>query len=138
MIWTLVRVVFFGALLVGGLLAYETALVIDTGGQSNECGAVIEVLNGCGRKGIGERASEVLIDRGFDVMFLGNADDFNYEETLVIDRTGDPSKAVALTEALGVGRVISQQNASSYVEATVIVGKDFAMLRPGKMLRAGQ
>jgi hypothetical protein len=134
MIWTLVRVVFFGVLLLGGLLAYETALVIDTGGLSNECSVVVEVLNGCGRKGIGERASEVLMDHGFDVMFLGNADDFEYTETLVIDRTGDRSKAVALTEALGVGRVISQQSTSSYVEATVIVGTDFALMRPGKML----
>ena len=138
MIWTLVRVIILVALLLGGLVAYETALVIDTGGFSSECGAVIEVLNGCGRKGIGERASEVLIDHGFDVMFLGNAEDFEYEETLVIDRAGDRSKAVGLTEALGVGRVISQQSASSYVEATVIVGKDFAMLRPGKMLRVEQ
>jgi len=132
---TLAKVVFFFAVLLSGMVAYETALVIDAGGLSNESTVVVEVLNGCGRKGIGERASEVLIERGFDVMFLGNADDFLYEETLVIDRVGDRSKAVAVAEALGVGRLISQQSTASYVEATVIVGKDFALMRPARMER---
>jgi calcineurin-like phosphoesterase len=130
MIWMLVRVVFFGVLFLAGRLAYDTALLVDAGGLSNESTVVIEVLNGCGRKGIGERATELLTDLGFDVMFLGNADDFQYQETLVLDRVGDRSKAVGITEALGVGSVISQLNSNSYVEATVIVGKDFDLLRP--------
>jgi len=121
-----VRVVLVGLLSLAGYLAYETASLLDVGGLSNESTVVVEVLNGCGRKGIGERATEILNDKGFDVMFVGNADDFGYEETLVVDRIGDPSKAVAIGEALGAGRVVCQTNTSSYVEVTVILGKDFA------------
>jgi hypothetical protein len=59
-------------------------------------------------------------------MFVGNAEDFGYDRTLVVDRIGDPSKAKAIVDALGLGQVISQVNASSYVEATVVVGSDLA------------
>ncbi|MFZ1947983.1 MAG: LytR C-terminal domain-containing protein [bacterium] len=121
-----VRVVLVGLISLAGYLAYETASVVDVGGLSNESTVVVEVLNGCGRRGVGERATEILSDKGFDVMFVGNADDYGYEETLLVDRSGDPSKAVAIGEALGAGMVVHQVNASSYVEVTVILGKDFA------------
>jgi hypothetical protein len=114
------------AVLLGAHLAWETAQMIDGGGISGEARVVVEVLNGCGRSGIGERVCALLSDQNFDVMFVGNAEDFGYDRTLVVDRIGDPSKAKAIVDALGLGQVISQVNASSYVEATVVVGSDLA------------
>jgi calcineurin-like phosphoesterase len=121
-----VRVVLVGLVSLAGYIAYETASLVDVGGLTNESTVVVEVLNGCGRRGVGERATEILSDKGFDVMFVGNADDYGYEKTLLVDRSGDPSKAVAIGEALGTGMVVHQVNTSSYVEVTVILGKDFA------------
>jgi len=123
-IGTLVKAAVLLLVLLSAHLAYETALLIDVRGLSGEARVVVEVLNGCGRSGIGERVSEFLSDKGFDVMFVGNADDFQYDRTLIVDRTGDLSKAVALADALGLGQVISQINTSTYVEATVVVGSD--------------
>jgi len=106
--------------------AYQTASLVGLTGPSGETTVVVEVLNGCGQKGIGERASELLSDQGFDVMFVGNADDFKYDRTLIVDRTGDLSKANAIADVLGVGLVISQLSTASYVEATLVVGNDAA------------
>jgi len=106
--------------------AYQTASLVGVTGPTGEGTVVVEVLNGCGLKGIGERACQLLNDQGFDVMFVGNADDFGYERTLVVDRTGDLSKANAIADVLGIGQVISQLSASTYVEATLVVGNDAA------------
>lgn len=127
MIGALVKAVGLLVVFLGAHLAYETACLIDVEGLSGEARVVVEVLNGCGRSGIGERVSEFLADRNCDVMFVGNADDFKYDRTLVVDRTGDLSKAVALADAMGLGQVISQVNTATYVEATVVVGSDFAL-----------
>lgn len=128
MIGLAVKVVALLLVLLSAYLGYETACLIDAGGLSGEARVVVEVLNGCGRSGIGERVSQLLSDRNFDVMFVGNADDFKYDRTLVVDRTGDLSKAVAVADALGLGQVISQVNTATYVEATVVVGNDLASL----------
>ena len=106
--------------------AYLTASLVGVAGPSGEMTVVVEVLNGCGQRGIGDRASELLSDQGFDVMFVGNADDFQYDRTLIVDRTGDLSKANAIRDVLGVGQVISQLSSATYVEATLVVGSDAA------------
>lgn len=124
MIGVLAKAVALLLIFLSAHLAYETASLVDTGGLSGEARVVVEVLNGCGRSGIGERVSEFLTDRNFDVMFVGNADDFRYERTLIVDRTGDLSKAVAIADAMGLGQVISQVNTATYVEATVVAGSD--------------
>jgi len=128
MIWTVARVVGFLMLLLAGYFAYHTARQLDQIDSASEVSVIVEVLNGCGRGGIGDRASEFLTDKGFDVMFIGNADDFQYDQTLVIERSGDRTKAAAIAEALGVGQVILQSNRSSFVEVTVVLGKDIAAL----------
>jgi hypothetical protein len=124
MIGVAARSVVLALLLLAGGLAHDTATRLDTAGITGEGSAVVEVLNGCGSRGIADRVCELLIARGFDVMFVGNADDFLYDRTLVVDRVGDLSKATAVAEAIGAGAVISQQNSASFVETTVVLGKD--------------
>lgn len=91
-----------------------------------EVPVIVEVLNGCGVSGVADRVASRLKDQGFDVMFVGNADDFRYEETLVVDRSGACSKAVTVARALGVGNVIQQVRGSFLVDVTVVVGSDKA------------
>ena len=43
-----------------------------------------------------EKVAAGLKGEDFDVMFVGNADDFNYKETLIVDRSGACSKALLI------------------------------------------
>ncbi len=114
------------ALVVGNWLA--TALIGTR--QTSECEArvVVEIVNGCGLKGAAEEVATWLGGLGFDVLFVGNADDFEYEETIIVDRCGDDTKLAALTSVLGTDNVVHQVRISTFVDATVIVGGDFKEL----------
>lgn len=90
----------------------------------------VEVLNGCGVGGIAAQAQEYLRERGFDVVNVENAKDFEYPETLVIDRGGDEAVARGLARALGTENVIRQVRPDLLLEATVILGEDYRQLKP--------
>jgi calcineurin-like phosphoesterase len=128
--WGVVRSVVLLAVVLAGSLAHDTISRLDAADLTNEATVVIEVLNGCGRGGIGDKICELLSREGFDVMFVGNADDFQYERTLVVDRAGDRTKALGIADLLGAGTVITQVNPSSFVEATLVLGKDIVGRSP--------
>lgn len=88
----------------------------------------VQVLNGCGVRGAGQNAANLLRLKGFDVTDVGNAETFDYRETLVIERQGAGGRAREVARALGVKNVIIQRVDGSPFEATVIIGKDF---KPG-------
>ncbi len=88
----------------------------------------VEVLNGCGERGIGQLAMRFLRDKGFDVVNIDNADHFEYRETIVLDRRGTdgPSKAArAVGGALGTYNVLLQSNEDRMVDVSVVIGKDY-------------
>ncbi len=120
---------FVGGIL-GGIAILAITLVMDTISLFNvdeptlEGSAVVEVLNGSGIRRAGERVSRYLSEKGFDVLFIGNADDFEYGETIVIDCIGDISKARGVASFLKCKNVISQVEEAPLVEVRVIVGKD--------------
>jgi len=92
----------------------------------------VEVLNGCGVPGLGQLATKYLRERGFDVVYISNADHFNYMETVILDRqrSGGPSEAaLAVGVAIGTENVIMQSNEERLVDVSVIVGKDFRTMR---------
>lgn len=90
----------------------------------------IEVLNGCGTDGIAGQLSDRLRDLGFDVMTQGNAESFNYPETLVIDRTGKPDYARQVADMMGTKNQIQQMTPDPFriEEITVVIGRDYARL----------
>ena len=96
----------------------------DHGDRTCETQIVVEVLNGCGVSGIGERVGRTLRNRGLDVMFVGNADDFRYPETIVVDRSGDRSKVREVADVLGGPPVVHQVSDVAFVDVTVVVGSD--------------
>ncbi len=94
---------------------------------------VVEVRNGCGIKGIGEVVGRKLRNYGFDVIYIGNAEDFNFGKTIVVDRCGDLSKAREVARRLGTDAVLQQINTNLFVDVTVIVGHDVTgLLVPGQ------
>ncbi|MDP6038453.1 MAG: LytR C-terminal domain-containing protein [Candidatus Latescibacteria bacterium] len=90
----------------------------------------VEVLNGCGKDGIANEVGQKLRDFGFDVMTLGNAENFNFPETLVIDRVGKPEYTQQVANILGTKNQIQQKTPDPFriEEVTVIIGRDYTRL----------
>jgi len=82
----------------------------------------VEVLNAGGRDGMARLATDHLRDRGFDVVYFGNAEDFGQDSTIVLDRAARPRAAHAVGQALGTDWVESQPNANLYLDVTVLLG----------------
>jgi LCP family protein required for cell wall assembly len=102
----------------------------DEPASSPQAGSVIsvEVLNGSGVPGMAQEVAEKLRSEGFSVARVGNADNFNYQKTEILDHTGKgDGLAVAKyfnpndVETLSVPQ--NPQNRSN-VDVTVIVGKE--------------
>lgn len=87
------------------------------------------MLNGCGRAGIGQRASRALVGLGFDVVRTGNADNFDHARTLVIDRSGREERAHEVAAVLGCGEIRRELRSDASLDVTVVVGTDFDSLR---------
>ena len=85
---------------------------------------LVEVLNGCGARGIARVVAEDLRARGFDVVSIGNAKDFHYPVTIVIDRSGSKAKALRVAYSLGCSHVIRQVATDALLDVTVILGDD--------------
>lgn len=90
----------------------------------------VEVLNGCGVDGIAGQVGNRLRTLGFDVLTLGNAENFNFPETIVIDRVGKPDYARYVAEAIGTPNRIQQMMPDPFriEEVTVVIGRDYAHL----------
>ena len=85
----------------------------------------VEVLNGSGAPGVAWQATEVLRDRGFDVVYYGNAGTYSGDSSVVMDRVGFPEQARAVARALGISRVESVPDSSLFLDVTVRVGPDW-------------
>lgn len=102
--------------------------------KSNDKIIQIDVLNGCGTSGIAVKFTEFLRVRGFDVLEMGNYKSFDVQETLIIDRVGNIENAYKVAQALGVDtkNVIQQISLESYLDCSVVIGKDYTSLKPMK------
>lgn len=85
----------------------------------------VEVLNGAGDRGAAERVAGWLRTRDFDVVYFGNAEAFDHEETVVVDRSGEGDGARRVAGALGLDSVEVAPRPDLFLEATVILGSDW-------------
>lgn len=85
----------------------------------------IQILNGTGAPGLGQRVADKL-GAAFDVRLTGNAARFDHKETQVVfyDRKRQPD-AERVRAALGMGKLVLSRNPLDVVDVTIIVGKDF-------------
>ena len=121
---------------VGGSEMYATeqdeivAFLEDTIGEAGKPPDQIEVqvLNGNGRPGVGEKVAERLIGHGFRVVLSSNAPNFDYDKTLIItyedSEEGDAIAAEA-RRLIGLGEVQVSAQSQGIVDLTIVVGKDF-------------
>lgn len=119
-------------LIIGGVFVAAAFVargpVVGRNAQERSAGRPIrvEVLNGSGVNKAGYGLAEVLREKGFDVVAIGNADRSDYEETLVLDRVGESKWALAVAEELGTEPAFRQRNDDLLLDVTVILGRDRA------------
>ena len=102
-------------------------LIRQSVAEHNVSGLRIEVLNGTKENGLARLVATSLMRQGVDVLDTDNADNDAYEESILIARRS--SKHVeALGRALGCGNVIVQLDDDSFVDATLIIGRDHGRL----------
>ncbi len=85
----------------------------------------VEVLNASGRPGLAREGTRILRDRGFDVVSFGNAEGFSPDTSLVLDRAGRIETARQVADAVGIRRVQARPDANLYLDATVVLGRDW-------------
>lgn len=86
----------------------------------------VRILNGCGKKGASKDLQHWLRkDKNIDVLEIGRADRFTYEETLILDQVGKKENASYVKMVLGFGRVYEKIDPEVLVDVTIIIGKDF-------------
>lgn len=102
--------------------------------SSQLVGAIIqvEVRNGAGVDDLAAETTRYLRNRGFDVVDVGNYKSFDQQRSVVIDRVGDLEAAKKVAEALGLSsdRVRQEIRRQYYLDASVIIGRDYKELRP--------
>lgn len=92
----------------------------------------VEVLNGCGVEGVAGKFANYLRDKNFDVVQVGNYRSTNIEESILIDRIGNRANVEKLAEELGINKknIIQQINKDYFLDATLVIGKDYNKLEP--------
>jgi hypothetical protein len=92
----------------------------------------VEVRNGCGVSGLAAAATLFLREHGFDVVEVGDHETFDVALSKVIDRVGDLASARKVASALGIPdeRVEQDIRPEYYLDASIIIGRDYETLRP--------
>ncbi|HDP68793.1 MAG TPA: LytR family transcriptional regulator [Candidatus Marinimicrobia bacterium] len=93
-------------------------------------GIVLEVLNGCGTSGLAQKFTNYLRSEGFDVIYTGNADHMNYQNTILIERVDNTEKVREVNNVLALHpeRLQEKHDPSLHVDLTLILGKDYSRL----------
>ncbi len=92
----------------------------------------VEVLNGCGVNGLAETLTRYLRRQNIDVVSQGNYKHFQVPETRILDRIGNRDRAQIVADILGVPteQIKSQVDPNLQLDATIIIGHDYRMLKP--------
>lgn len=87
----------------------------------------LDIVNRCGVKSAGIRATDYLRSRGFDVVEVKNFRLPHVAKTLVIDRVGnlEAARRVALALRVEDTEVVQQLNPDYFVDVSVVLGDDY-------------
>ena len=81
----------------------------------------VQVLNATSTRGLAQRATDHLRDRGFDVVEIATNRE-KMDSTLVLDRSNHPDWANRVAAAMGGATVLSRPDTSRYLDVTVLIG----------------
>ncbi len=129
-----------GSVLPGGVFGGsggDAARPARTEARASSSGATGEIVqvavrNGSGAPGIAAQTTRYLRAQGFDVVEAGNHSSFDEPRSFVVDRVGDLDAARRVAAALGIPeeRVRQDLQPEYYLDASVVLGRDYAALRP--------
>jgi hypothetical protein len=84
----------------------------------------VQVLNTTKTRGLARRATQLLRDRGFDVVELGTVGP-TMDTTLVLDLSGHPAWAEAVAKVMAPAHTRARRDSSRYLDVTVLVGSSW-------------
>ncbi len=89
---------------------------------------IVEVLNASGKAGLARTATRVLREAGVDVVYYGNAPATlgTLDSTRILVRRGPANVGERVRQALRAGTVIVQRDSTKLLDASVLLGADFA------------
>tara|TARA_S200000501_G_C20862652_1_gene760572 strand:+ start:1780 stop:2328 length:549 start_codon:yes stop_codon:yes gene_type:complete len=99
----------------------------------------IQILNGCGAKGLAEDYSVFLIKEGHNVIEKENASNHDFKKTEIIIRNSNRLAAYNIAELIGISEknISADPNPNLQCDLTLIIGKDYMDLPShSKMLNA--
>ena len=89
----------------------------------------IEVLNGCGVKGVADLYTNFLRENGYDVINYQNAQHFNYDHTTILVHKNDINTSklneIIKIDPLNVKNLFDEK---IFFDLTLIIGKDYKNL----------
>jgi len=91
-------------------------------------GARITVQNGTLTDGLARSVAEWLRQQGLDVVDYGNAERFDYQQTLIVVYTDKPQTVRFLAEKLQIDetQIVRQPSPSPDADISIILGRDYA------------
>jgi len=91
----------------------------------------VEVLNGCSVNRLAIKVTDLLREKGFNVVKIGNTNDTNFKETVVIERRSEDMKnAKYFAKRIGCKNIGKDIDHALYLEVTLIIGEDYKKLFP--------
>lgn len=95
--------------------------------DKNSLVVTVEILNGTKINGLAGRTREVYQSFGFDVISIGNAENKEYINTVVLDRKGKIERAKKAADIIHCDKVYTKldPNIDDSIDVTIILGKDF-------------
>ncbi|KAA0207484.1 MAG: LytR C-terminal domain-containing protein [Ignavibacteriaceae bacterium] len=113
----------------------ETISQIPDSNNQNQSGRKlqIDVRNASGVNGVASKFTDYLRQNGFDVVEMGNFETSDEDVTIILDRKGNNKKTLGkISSALGISEknIVEEIDKSLYLDATVVIGKDFNELKP--------
>jgi hypothetical protein len=84
----------------------------------------VQVLNTTKTRGLARRATQLLRDRGFDVVEVGTVKT-TIDTTIVLDLSGHPAWADAAAKVMAPARTRARPDSSRYLDVTVLIGSSW-------------
>jgi len=98
----------------------------------------ISILNGCGESGVAKKFADYFQQKNYQIVHVGNADNFDYVETTVIYQESlskQSVKKLAKDSTVKKERLIEDPATQTVGDVKLIIGKDYKDLEFFKKLQ---
>lgn len=94
--------------------------------ESKETKTRLIILNGSGLPGVARKAADNLLGKGFKIVDIKNADNFDYERTQIVIYNDKKAKdAPQIKKLIGLGEVMTKALPQDVVDIVIILGRDY-------------